>query len=86
MALQTCPTIDLLEDFLLGKSREIDQVTVADHLLVCPTCACAVETMSANDELTLALSNQNPPPTADVGAPQLAKAIEVAKELKPQWI
>lgn len=86
MAPQSCPTIDVLEQFLLGKSPRTEQVAVADHLLVCTCCARVVETVTAIDELTLALSNQSSPTNMDAEVPQLAKAIAIAQELKSEWI
>ncbi len=86
MASYTCPTVDALEMFLLGKLRGTQQLSVASHLSTCSRCARVVKTLSANDELTLALSNQSPPPTTFDGVPQLTKAIEIAQELKSEWI
>ena len=82
----SCPAIELLESFQLGKLRGDQQRAFAEHLLDCPNCSTIVETMNVYDELTLALSAQQPPPTTNLSAPQLQKAIEFAMELNSEWI
>jgi hypothetical protein len=77
--LDRCPPASKLEEFLLGQASVADMVTIEVHLSSCASCAAALRSVRAEDDIVRAMRSARTPPLSPA---DLAEAEAIARRLQ----
>ncbi len=65
MMNSTCPSDDLLSDFLLGRLSDAESLRIEAHFADCPHCLEQAEAISCEDTLTISLADTSTQPAQE---------------------